>query len=203
MDRQNNTLKWYEENAEELVARTSNVDMTELYRAFLAQVPAGGSILDLGCGAGKAAQFFVQSGYSVLGVDGCAALCEHTRRSVGCPVRCLRFEELDYEAVFDGVWACASLLHVRKADLPRILRLVRRAMKPDAVFYASFKYGEIERERNGRVFSDFTEASIRTLLEEAGGFQELALWTTNDTRPGRADERWLNALYRAATPGTV
>ena len=130
-------------------------------------------------------------------MDGCAELCDYTHKRVGCPVRCLRFEKLDYEDAFDGVFACASLLHVRKDDLPAALRLVRRALRSGGVLYASFKYGETEREQNGRVFSDFTETSLRALLDEAGGFREISLWTTSDARPDRADERWLNALYRA------
>ena len=191
------TLIWYRENAAEFADRTANVDMSALYRAFLAYMPSGGRIMDLGCGAGGAALCFTRMGYPVLAVDGCRELCDYTRDRVGCPVRCLRFEELDYEDTFDGVWACASLLHVRKKELPGVLRLVRRALKTGGVFYASFKYGETEREQNGRVFSDFTETSLRALLEEAGGFGEIKLWTTSDARPDRADERWLNALYRA------
>ena len=197
MNKENHTLAWYRENAEEFIARTENVDMTALYRAFLAQVVPGGRILDLGCGAGGAALSFVRQGYSVTAVDGCAELCEYTRRRVGCPVRCLRFEELDDSGVFDGVWACASLLHLRKSELPPVLRLIRRALKKDGVFYVSFKYGEEERDYNGRVFSDFTEPSLRALMEAAGGFREISLWITGDARLERAEERWVNALYRA------
>ena len=104
---------------------------------------------------------------------------------------------MDYEATFDGVWACASILHTRKAELPLVLRLIRRALKTNGVIYTSFKYGETERDRNGRVFSDFTETSLRRLLEETGGFPEIDLWITGDARLDRADERWINVLCRA------
>lgn len=194
---ENNTLCWYQENTEEFIARTENVDMAALYRAFLSHVSSGGCILDLGCGAGSASLYFTKEGYQVLAVDGCVALCEHTHRRAGCPVRCVRFEELDFADAFDGVWACASLLHLRKAELPPVLHLIRNALKKNGVFYASFKYGDAERDRNGRVFSDFTEASLHALLDEAGGFQVIDLWTTNDARTDRADERWVNVLCRA------
>ena len=193
----NDTLIWYQENAEEFIDRTATVDMSDLYRTFLTYMPSGGNIMDLGCGAGSAALFFTQMGYQVLAVDGCRELCDFTQNRVGCPVRCLRFEDLDFEDAFDGVWACASLLHVRKADLPGVMRLIRHALKTGGVFYASFKYGETERDRNGRVFSDFTETSLRALLDEVGGFREISLWTTGDARPDRADERWLNVLCSA------
>lgn len=191
---QNDTLTWYRENAETFLSRTGNVDMTMTYDPFLELVAPGGSILDLGCGAGSAALYFTRKGYKVLAVDGCAEYCEHTRRRAGCEVRQMLFGELDYTNAFDGVWACASLLHVRKDALPGVLRLIRRALKKDGVFYASFKYGETEREKNGRLFSDFTEESLRTLLDEAGGFRTVKLWTTADARPERAEERWVNVL---------
>ena len=193
----NGTLNWYKENASDFISRTTDVDMTDHYGAFLEHIPEGGRIMDLGCGAGSAALYFTRAGYRVLAVDGCRELCEFTHRRVGCPVRNVRFDELDYEDSFDGVFACASLLHVRKADLPGVLRLVRRALTGGGVLYASFKYGDTEREENGRVFSDFTEDSLRELFLEVEGFSKIALWTTNDARPDRADEKWVNALYRA------
>ena len=191
---QNDTLTWYRENAETFLTRTGNVDMTMTYDPFLELVTPGGSILDLGCGAGSAALYFTRKGYKVLAVDGCAEYCEHTRRRAGCEVRQMLFGELDYTDAFDGIWACASLLHVRKDALPGVLRLVRRALKKGGVFYASFKYGDTEREKDGRIFSDFTEGSLRALLDEAGGFRTAKLWTTADARPERADERWVNVL---------
>ncbi len=197
MPESSETLSWYHENAEAFIDRTAAVDLSGLYRTFLACIPSGGSIMDLGCGAGSAALFFARMGCQVLAVDGCRELCDFTQRRVGCPVRCLRFEELDYEDAFDGIWACASLLHVRKADLPRVLRLIRRALKTGGVLYASFKYGEAERKREGRFFADYTEASLRAVLEEAGGFREIRLWTTGDALSDRADQRWLNVLCSA------
>ncbi len=117
---QNDSLKWYQDHTAEFIARTADVDMTPHYSRFLEHVVPGGRILDLGCGAGKASLYFTQKGYQVLAVDGCQELCDFTHRRVGCPVRHMFFEELDYTDAFDAVWACASLLHVCKADLPDI-----------------------------------------------------------------------------------
>ncbi len=194
---ENDTLQWYQKNAGEFIARTADVDMSALYSSFLARVPSGGRILDLGCGAGGASLYFTQRGYRVLAVDGCEALCEYTRRRAGCAVRQMRFEELAYTDAFDGVWACASLLHVRKAGLPPVLRLIRQALRENGAFYLSFKYGVAERVSGGRHFSDFTEASLRALLDEAGGFHDISVWTTADARPDRSGERWVNGLCSA------
>ena len=76
--RENNTLDWYRENAEEFIANTGKVDMTALFSAFLDMVPSGGYVMDLGCGGGSASLYFTQAGYRVLAVDGCRELCEHT-----------------------------------------------------------------------------------------------------------------------------
>ena len=189
---QNDFLKWYQDHTAEFIARTADVDMTLHYSRFLEQVVPGGRILDLGCGAGKASLYFTQKGYQVLAVDGCKELCDFTRERVGCPVRHMFFEELDYTDAFDAVWACASLLHVCKADLPGIFCRIHRALKPGGVFYASFKYGEEEREKNGRLFSDFTEKSLHALTETAGGFRITDMWLTRDARPDRQDESWVN-----------
>ncbi|MBR4502550.1 MAG: methyltransferase domain-containing protein [Clostridia bacterium] len=194
------TLTWYRENAEKFIAGTADADLTPLYTAFLAYVPAGGRILDLGCGAGAASLHFKRLGYDVMAVDGCREMCEYTRRRVGCSVRCLRFEELDFMDEFDGVWACASLLHVPRDTLPPVLRLVRRALKDNGALYASFKYGGTERVSDGRFFCDFTLDTLRTLMDETGGFREIALKTTYDVRPGRGDERWVNMICLAC-PG--
>lgn len=72
-----------------------------------------------------------------------------------------------------------------------------RILKESGVFYASFKYGDAERNSSGRFFSDFTEDSLRALLDETGGFQIIKLWTMADARPDRTDERWVNVLCRA------
>ena len=196
-DGPDSTLKWYRENADRFIAGTADADMRPMYNAFLAHVPAGGRVLDLGCGAGAASLYFKRLGYDVMAVDGCPEMCEYTRRRAGCPVRCMRFEELDFADEFDGIWACASLLHVSGDTLPRVLRLVRRALKDNGVLYASFKYGEGERVSGGRFFCDFTEDTLRAVMDEAGGFREIDMRTTRDVRPGREDERWVNLICRA------
>ena len=108
------------------------------------------------------------------------------------------FQELDQVAAYDGVWACSSILHASKAELPDILARVARALKPRGVMYTSFKYGDFEGERNGRYFSDFTEESFAELLASAPELELEELWITGDVRPGRGEEKWLNLILRKA-----
>jgi SAM-dependent methyltransferase len=103
---------------------------------------------------------------------------------------------VSFAAEFDAVWACASLLHVKKADMPNVLDKVSAALKPGGILYASFKYGKDERVSNGRFFNDYTENDIDTLLTPENQLALLEYWITEDVRPDRSGERWLNFIAK-------
>src|SRR5690348_11531546 len=103
------TGEFYRQNARAYAAETLGVDMGTLYEPFLALLPAGGHILDAGCGSGRDAREFKRQGYHVTAIDASPELARLASETTGEPVRVLRFEEMMYEAEFDGVWACASL----------------------------------------------------------------------------------------------
>jgi hypothetical protein len=97
---------------------------------------------------------------------------------------------------FDGIRACASLLHVPNVELPDVMGRLRAALKPGGILYGSFKYGSGEREHNGRRFTDLDEPGLAGLLAHVPGLEPVETWTTGDRRPGRESERWLNTLLR-------
>ncbi|MFN9880803.1 MAG: class I SAM-dependent methyltransferase, partial [Planctomycetota bacterium] len=143
------TLRYYDERAAEYVARTDQLDMEEMYQPFLELVPIGGQILDAGCGAGRDAQAFVERGYRVAAFDASATMVALTVQRTGVVAVQARFQDLDYRDAFDGIWACASLLHVPLSDLPDVFDRLRRALKQDGVCFMSFKYGNSERMDDG------------------------------------------------------
>jgi hypothetical protein len=100
---------------------------------------------------------------------------------------------MTWRGAFDGIWACASLLHMPRVELPEVLRRFVRALRPNGTLYASFKYGSGERRVGGRRFTDMTEAELEPLLRSVG-FSSTKYWITDDARPGRTSEQWLNAL---------
>ena len=108
----------------------------------------------------------------------------------------MTFDQMDWTEAFDGIWACASLLHVPRAGLPETLRRLRRALVPGGVWFMSFKYGTQERDVDGRRFTDLDEGSARALLAEVGGLPLIEMEVTGDSRPDRAAERWLSVLCR-------
>lgn len=190
------TIGYYNANAAAFAAGTVGVDMTDLRRRFTELLPAGSHVLDLGCGSGRDSLAFLQQGFSVTAVDGSRELCRLAAELTGLPVRCVPFAGLDYRSEFEGVWACASLLHVEKNSMAGVLRLTAEALKPGGVLYVSYKYGAEQRSVEGRLFSDYTERDLPVLFPSEGHLICREWWVTEDARPDRAGERWLNILCR-------
>ena len=189
------SIGWYDANAEDFVARTFGPGMEGGRARFLAHVPPGGAVLDAGCGSGRDALAFKSAGYAASAFDGSAKLAQIAAENTGLPVRHLTFADMDWDEAFDGVWACASLLHLAPADLPGALANIRRALKPGGAFYCSFKAGDTERFANGRHFTDMTLESLRAVIVRAG-FEVLDLWDSDDGRPDHRGERWVSAVAR-------
>ena len=186
-------VEYYNKNADNFFAGSVAADMSDVQSRFLSYVPAGGRILDAGCGSGRDSKAFLNAGYDVVSFDASEEMCRRASEYIGKSVLNMRFEDAAYEAEFDGIWACASLLHVPMEDLPEILKKMKRALKPGGVMYASFKYGEGTVFRGERQFSDFTEVSIVPLFEQAG-FEIVRNIVGSDSRLGREDEKWVNVI---------
>lgn len=188
----NGTLEFYDTNAEEYSRKTFGADMSHLRSHIIGHLPAGGTVLDLGCGSGRDAKAFSEMGYRVTAVDASEGMCQMAETNTGLKVRRMRFTDLDYTEEFDGVWACCSLLHAGSEELPTILGLVKRSLREDGVFFCCFKKGDFEGEREGRHYLDLNELSLRRYLEEAG-FEVLEMW---DEREPDRDVLWINAVSR-------
>lgn len=185
---------YYNDNAAEYFESTVHVDMSALRARFLAHVPAQGHILDAGCGSGRDSFAFLHAGYRVTAFDASPELAALAREHIGQPVEVLRFQDITWLNAFDGIWACASLLHVPRPELPDTLQRLARALKSGGVLYVSFKYGDQDRDEAGRHFTDLDETSLALLLDQVPNVHCLEQWVTGDRRPERAHERWLNAL---------
>ena len=188
------SIAYYDQHCDAFVENTVSVDMTELYASFLSRLQPGAHILDAGCGSGRDTRHFIRHGYRVTAIDGSVAMVRHASAFTGISVRQLKFEDLDYHAVFDGIWACASLLHIPFSELPDVMARMSESLKNKGIWYLSFKYGEGEVSRKGRNFTNLTEDSLEQLVDTLADIHILSIWQTGDNRPERGDERWLNAL---------
>lgn len=191
MDR---TIAYYEEKAEAFIKDTEDVSMDSLREPFLNCIPKGGHILDFGCGSGRDLKRFKDLGYEVSATDGSERLCAYASTYSGVKVRHERFQELSEEAVYDGIWACSSILHVPHDGLKDVFMRMARALKDGGVIYTSFKHGTFSGERNGRYFTDLTEETVKDVLPDP--LSIISEWITSDARPGRESEKWLNVLLR-------
>jgi len=189
------TQHYYQHNAQQFFESTVAVDMAQIRDRFTALLPAHGSVLDAGCGSGRDAKAFAEQGFQVEAFDASPELAELASQHSGLPVKVMRFQELDVSAHYDGIWCCASLLHVPRAELPEVFRRLAKALKAGGVLYASFKYGQGKREDNGRVFTDMREGEIGGMLtdNEIAGLRVVQEWMSEDRRPDRND-RWVNAI---------
>jgi len=189
------TLKYYQENAQTFFDGTVNVDMSSLYETFTRHLVPGARVLDAGCGSGRDAKAFMEMGYQVEAFDASSAMVELARKHTGLSVQLMTFADVDWKEDFDGIWCCASLLHVPAVELPGVMQRLADALKPGGIWYVSFKYGDGEREVDGRRFTDMDEVGLRRMLSAIPAFEIESLWTTRDKRPGR-DELWLNVILK-------
>lgn len=192
----NGTIEYYDSNAEKFIKETVHVEFAGVQERFLRLLPEKPHILDFGCGSGRDTVYFLKKGCSVDATDGSEKICREASVYTGMEVRHMMFHQLDESAVYDGIWACASILHVPEKELPDIIERMHKALRSGGVIYTSFKYGEYEGERRGRYFTDFTEEKFRRLMEGISGLAIEELWITGDARPERGEEKWLNIILR-------
>ena len=193
------TLSFYADNAEDFFRRTVSLDLEPLYRRFVPHLPAGGAVLDAGCGSGRDSAAFLQAGFAVTAFDAVPELARRAAELTGLEVAVSRFDEFHSRIPFDGIWASASLLHVPEGDLPGVIRHLAGFLKPGGVFYMSFKHGNGETVRGPRRFTDMDEDGFARLADALSGTLALSeTWTSEDTRLMRDGERWMNGLWRTS-----
>jgi SAM-dependent methyltransferase len=170
------TLQFYRRNAQSY-ADWAKAPSTRL-KGFLALLPPGGAILELGCGAGNHAAVMLAEGFSLRATDGSPEMAGIASQRLGHPVEAMRFDELDAREAYDGVWASACLLHVPRDELAGVLGRIHRALKPSGVFYASYKTGEGDgRDSLGRYYNYASLEWLEATYASAGPWITL----TSDT----------------------
>lgn len=192
----NKTLDYYNKYATNYVNETINADMSNLINQFIKYLPNKSHILDLGCGSGRDSKVFIEKGYTVTAIDGSIEICELASKYINQEVICKRFNEIDFKDQFDGVWACASLLHVSLKDLVSILKKISRALKVNGYLFTCFKYGHFEGERNQRYYTDLTEVRLKEIINQIKDLKIIELFTSEDVRNSKKNDKWLNVIIK-------
>jgi 2-polyprenyl-3-methyl-5-hydroxy-6-metoxy-1,4-benzoquinol methylase len=195
-------VSYYDTHAPEFVARTVAVDMAHLRQRFVDRLPVGGvggRVLDAGCGSGRDSQAFARAGFRVTAFDASREMVRAARELTGLEVVQCTFREFSSEWPFDGIWACASLLHVPRGELAGTLEHLIGLLRPAGVLFASLKFGNEERMDGERYFNDVTPESLAAVVTRLHGAEIEEIWVTDGIQdPG---VRWVNALVRRVTQG--
>ncbi|SLN29386.1 class I SAM-dependent DNA methyltransferase [Pseudooctadecabacter jejudonensis] len=138
-------------------------------RRFMAALPTGGRVLDLGCGPANASRFMIEAGFDVMALDASAEMVRVAAELNGVDATLGTFDDLKEVAAFDGIWANFSLLHAPQVDLPRHLSAIARALRPGGVFHIGMKVGTgTARDGMDRRYTYVTAQGLADLLAVAG-----------------------------------
>lgn len=190
------TLAYYNTNAQDFCDRTINTDMSHVYGKFLEQLPDHAHILDAGCGSGRDSKYFLSKGYEITAFDGSEEMVQLAKKEIQKPVLHMIFQDLNFKEKFDGVWACASLLHIPYNETKDVYKRIHHALKPHGIFYASYKHGDSFMNSDGRDFYNMDEETIAPYFKDL--FNVIDIWQTaarSCVAPSPSNS-WLNFLVR-------
>ncbi|WP_287328941.1 class I SAM-dependent methyltransferase [Mesorhizobium sp.] len=198
IDERGSTRAYYEANAADYAARTLTLSVTEALGAFLATLPQGAMIVDLGCGAGRDLEVIARQGRPVVGLDLAESLARIARRHSGAPVVVADMRQMPFpDETFDGAWAAASLLHLARAEIPGSLTEIRRILKVGGRLFTSVKSGANEQQdSDGRWFTYFDPQEWHASVHAAGfEVERLDVQVGGSSQQG-AWARWINCWAR-------
>jgi SAM-dependent methyltransferase len=192
------TLGHYHARAEAFWEGTRNHDVGQNIEALLRHIKSAAPhfILDFGCGPGRDLAAFTRRGHHAIGLEGAPALAQMARDHSGCEVWQQDFLHLDLpDAHFDGIFANASLFHVPRQELPRVLRELQATLKPGGVLFSSNPRGENQESVNGERYGAYYDLATWREYLDAAGFVELEHYYRPPGLPFD-QQPWLASVWR-------
>jgi SAM-dependent methyltransferase len=195
------TLAHYAKEAESFWQGTRDHDVSQNLDALLDAIPGSGPfrILDFGCGPGRDLRALLERGHEPVGLDGAEPFVRMAREFAGVEVWQQDFLALSLpDAAFDGVFANASLFHVPRRAVPRVLRELHATLRPGGVLFASNPRGENQEGWNGSRYGAYHDLESWTRLALAAGFEAVRHYYRPAGLP-REQQPWLASLWRRPT----
>lgn len=188
--------EYYEINAKQYAKETFSADMSEQYKRFLPLLREQARILDVGSGSGRDACYFQKKGYQVTALEPSKNLCREIRKVFPGKIVCSDIQSYQPEQRFDGIWACASLLHLQEKEVLYFFEKINLYLNENGIFYLSGKNGITTGEAaDGRYFLEFTEALAEKILAANERIRLNELWYSEDVS-GRKGFRWMNVVLK-------
>lgn len=189
------TIDYYNENSNDYFNTTVNIDMTKEYNMFEKYLCDKAKILDFGCGSGRDIKYFLSKGYDVKGIDGSIKLCELARNYTGQEITNMDFKDFNEINIYDGIWSCASLVHLKQSELKEVLIKLRDALKNDGIIYASMKNGMgYKIDKYGRYINYINEFGFMRLSNDIG--LETIDYNNSSSKKDASAEKWHNFILR-------
>ena len=189
------SIDYYDRYAVPYYEETVDFSLEEQLERFIELLPESADVLDLGCGSGRDTVFLEEEGCVVTAMDGSEKMCELASIHTGKEVLHLKVEDMEFDDVFHGIWACAVLGHFTPDEVKGVMEKILKALKDDGILYFSVKKGERNGKYHGRYFYDYDREALNDLLDAFPNIKVLDIWKTNDVRADKSD-RWFNVLLR-------
>jgi SAM-dependent methyltransferase len=191
-----NTVEYYNRNAHRYIDDTVNIDFSAMQEAFLKLLPHSPYILDAGCGSGRDSKAFLEKGCTITAFDASPKMAKHASTLTGLDVHTKTFDEFNTNVLFDGIWANASFLHIPENRLVQTIKRFSTYLKQGGIFYLSFKNRENNFKDEYREFTCMNETKLNTFLPALEEVQLQDIIYTEDIRPDRANESWMNIFLK-------
>lgn len=187
------TIAFYNTEAEAYTSRGEPPSAEQLDR-FLARLPPGGRVLELGCGGGRDSLYMLERGFAVRPTDGTPEIARAAQARLGVAVDVLLFGDLDEERAYDGVWANACLLHVPRPELGGIIGRIHGALRGGGVFYASYKAGIAEGRDGFDRYYNYPSAEWLDSVYRSFDWQNIEISAGTGSGYDRKPTDWLRVL---------
>ena len=188
--------EYYEITAKQYAEATFSADMSEQYQRFLPLLKEGATILDIGSGSGRDACYFQKTGYQVTALEPSTHLCKEIQKVFSGTIIHSDIQHYQPEQQFDGIWACASFLHLQEKEILDFFGKINCFLHDHGIIYLSGKNGiSTGKANDGRYFLEFTEQLAENILMTNEQVKLEQLWYTKDVT-GRKDFRWMNMIFK-------
>lgn len=185
------TVRHYDDKAKELAVRYESADMSETQGLLLKYLPAGGSVLEIGCGSGRDSAFLLAKGFDMTAIDASAEMLGEAKIHHPQLAGCLYHESFPLppdspilNRQFDGVVSIAALMHIGDQDLFECASQIRDMLHSGGILVLSASIGREEivagRDKNGRLFMERPAEQIQLLFERLG-FRLVAQYRNKDS----------------------
>ncbi len=193
------SIDYYNRYAVPYYEETVDASMEEVMKPFvklLSEESENAEVLDLGCGSGRDTLLLEEYGFYVTPMDGSEEMCKLAEVNTDKEVLQMTYDEMEFDDVFDGIWACASLIHLTEDEMRKVMKKLVQALKENGVLYFSVHRGDRDGIYHGRYFHDYNRRELQSLMEEYPELEVVDIWTTQDVRSEKSDKLWLNVLAR-------